>query len=478
MSFSGTDPRIYLKPSTSHLKPTPCYTINMTTKLQLGISGIRGIWGDSLTAENAEQLVRLCIQVTRAKTVVLGSDTRASRDELKEAVIVGLRKSGCSIIDCGIIPTPTLALMVRKESADVGIMMTASHNPAQYNGLKFFSAQGLFLAPHIMQEIFDLFEYKKFDYPEDKTEESMLTVLDSASRTHVFNVLDHIDTDIIKKADMRIVVDAGNGAGFPIDQVLFNELGIDVTYIHESMDGLFERNPEPLPEFLDTLGSTVCEHNAAIGFAQDPDADRLAIVDEKGVAIGEEYTLALAMRYYLQKNPEAHGKLVVANLSTSKLFDDVAEEFGCKILRTKIGEINVASAIVEENAVFGGEGSGGVIWPEIGYVRDSIAGMALILEYLASSGKTISELVDELPRYVIVKDKVEVGSRDDIDALLQKVRDTFSDSPIDITDGVKVNFNTGWLHVRPSNTEPIVRIFAEALTIEEAERWISQIIDC
>jgi phosphomannomutase len=203
----------------------------------------------------------------------------------------------------------------------------------------------------------------------------------------------------------------------------------------------------------------------------------LAIVDEHGTPIGEEYTLALAMRHYLGTRTNKQGGLVIANLSTSKMFDDVAHEFGCKILRTQIGEIHVASALVEEDAVFGGEGNGGVIWPEVGYVRDSISGMALILELLATSGKTISQLVTEIPKYEIVKDKIEVSSREEVEAYLQKTKDIFADENLDLIDGVKVNFENGWLHVRASNTEPIVRFFAEAPTIAQAESWIKAIKD-
>ncbi|MBP6925692.1 MAG: phosphoglucosamine mutase [Candidatus Pacebacteria bacterium] len=448
----------------------------MNNTLKLGISGIRGIWGESLTPENTDQLIQLFLDVIQPKRVVLGTDTRRSRDAITEVVVTSLRKRGCHIIDCGITTTPTLALMVRSESADAGIVITASHNPAEWNGLKFFTPQGLFLNPIKMNEIIDRYNLGTFSSAENKEGESMVTKIDIASEVHVQKALHHIDIEAIKNANLKVVIDMGNGAGTDIDPFFMSELGIDATYLHEKTDGEFERNPEPVVEALGALSRAVIETKANIGFAQDPDADRLVISDERGNIISEEYTLVLAMRHYLATRPDKRG-LLVTNLSTSKMFDDVAAEFDCKVLRTQIGEINVASAMVEEDAVFGGEGNGGVIWPEVGYVRDSISGMALILELLATSGKTISQLAAEIPKYEIVKDKIEVSSRQEVEAYLQKTKDTFKEYPIDMTDGIKVNFENGWLHVRASNTEPIVRFFAEAPTGAQAESWIKAIKD-
>lgn len=445
--------------------------------LKLGISGIRGIWGESLTKENAEQFARLFVHVTKSKKVVVGGDTRASRNELKDAVMEGLAKEGCEVIDCGIIPTPTLAFMVRRESADGGIMMTASHNPPEWNGLKFFSPQGIFLNAMKMSEIVDRYQLKTPLENYDKRETGMVTAIDTAAGTHVYEIMDHIDHEIIKSKKFKVVIDMDNGAGTAIDPILVRELGLDATYLFEKADGHFERNPEPVPAALGALCAKVIETGASIGFAQDPDADRLVIVDEKGQVLDEDYTLALAMRHFLLQHPDPKGKLVVAHLSTSRMFGDVAAEFGCEALYTKIGEVNVAEAIVSEDAIFGGEGSsGGVIWPAIGYVRDSLSGMALILEYMAKTGKKISELVAELPRYYSIKEKKEVGSREEVDAMLQKVEQIFAKESIDLTEGVKVNFADGWLHARASNTEPIVRFFAEAKTKEQAESWIKQVM--
>ena len=446
----------------------------MNNTLKLGISGIRGIWNDSLTPENTDQLIRIFLDIVKPKKVVLGTDTRRSKDEVTAVVIESLRKAGCHIVECGVTTTPTLALMVRNESADAGIVITASHNPSEWNGLKFFTPQGLFLNPIKMNELIDCYNLGTIPDPTDFSDKSILTRLDVASEVHVQKVLKNINVEAIKNANLKVVIDMGNGAGTDIDPLLMSELGIDVTYLHEKADGEFERNPEPVAEALGALCAKVPKVEAHVGFAQDPDADRLVIVDEKGRTIGEEYTLVLAMKHFLSTRKKKG--LVVANLSTSKMFDDVAAEFDCKVLRTQIGEINVASAIVEEDAVFGGEGNGGVIWPEVGYVRDSIAGMALILELLATSGKTISELVKQITSYKIVKDKVRVDSKEEVDAYLQKVKDVFIEEDIDLTEGVKVNFENGWLHVRASNTEPIVRFFAEALTVEQAEGWINQII--
>ena len=450
----------------------------MSNTLKLGIAGIRGIWGDSLTQENAEQFVRLFAEIMNVKKVVLGGDTRASHDDLKKSVITGLQKAGCQIIDYGVVPTPTLALMIRKESADGGIMMTASHNPPEWNGLKFFSSQGIFIHPTKMMELCNRYTSENLVIGEDKIKESTLTVSDTAIQTHVHEIMRHTPVDLIASQGMKVVIDMDNGAGTAIDPYFAHQFGLDATLLFEKTDGNFERNPEPVPGALTQLSETVRKNAAAVGFAQDPDADRLVLVDDRGNILSEDYTLALAMRYYLSKHPDPKGKLVVANLSTSRIFDDVAHEFGCKTLRTKIGEVYVASAIVEQDAIFGGEGSSsGVIWSDIGYVRDSVAGMALILSYMAETGKTISQLVDELPKYENIKDKKTVDNQEQVEEMLEKVKTIFANEDLDFTDGVKVNFENGWLHVRASNTEPLVRIFAEAVTRDEAQGWINQIVE-
>ncbi|MCF7831346.1 MAG: phosphoglucosamine mutase [Candidatus Pacebacteria bacterium] len=446
----------------------------MQNTLKLGISGIRGIWGKSLLPENTEQIIKIFLDVVKPKKVILGTDTRKSRNEISEIVIRVLREYGCTVIHCGITATPTLAFTVRTESADAGIMITASHNPAPWNGLKFFTPLGLFLDPSVMNQIIK--QYESGENPLLDTTPGSVVKKDDAGKNHIDKILKHVQVDVIKNAKLTTVIDMGNGAGIDADAYMMAQLGIDAIYLHEKIEGEFERNPEPLPEFLDVLGQKVRETGAQVGFAQDPDADRLAIVDEKGNPIGEEYTLVLAMRHYLQTRTEKQGGPVVANLSTSKMFDDVANEFGCKIMRTQIGEIHVANAMVENQAVFGGEGNGGIIWPEIGYVRDSYVGIALILEMLAVTGKTLSELVAEIPKYEIVKDKIEVSSRQEVEMYLEKVKTIFSEFSIDETDGIKVNFDNGWLHVRASNTEPIVRFFAEAPTKEQAQDWIHKIL--
>lgn len=441
--------------------------------LKLGISGIRGIWGESLTPKNTAQLVKIFLAVVKPKKIVLGTDTRKSRNEISALVIQILQTYGCQVIDCGITATPTLALTVRTESADAGIMITASHNPAPWNGLKFFTPDGLFLDPSIMNQIIK--QYESRDNPLLDTAPGSVIKKDDAGKNHIDKILKYVQVDVIKNAKLTTVIDIGNGAGIDADMYMMEQLGVDAIYLHEKNDGKFERNPEPLPEFLDVLSQKVRETGAQVGFAQDPDADRLAVVDENGHPIGEEYTLALAMRHYLQTRTEKRGGTVIANLSTSKMFDDVANEFGCNSIRTQIGEIHVANAMVENQAVFGGEGNGGIIWPEIGYVRDSYVGIILILEMLAVTGKKLSELVAEIPKYEIVKDKIEVSSRQEVEAYLEKVKTVFSEFSIDETDGIKVNFDNGWLHVRASNTEPIVRFFAEAPTKEQAQDWIGSI---
>ena len=465
----------------------------MVSSLKITVAGIRGIIGESLTPNVALDFAELFGTAIKGGIVVLGTETRVSTEIVKSAIVSGLLATGCTIIDIGVVATPTTQLMVRHFHADGGIMISASHNPIMWNGLKFISPEGIFLDEKQMNALFD--SYAKLQTVkknavsiEDISQAGIVTYqnfgqlghiehCDTAISLHLDRILSHIDVPLIRQSKLKVVVDCCNGAGAIMNPPLFAKLGITAMFINEQPNGKFRREPEPLPANLTDLKNAVIEHKADIGFAQDADADRLAIINEKGEAIGEDNTLVLAMKYILSRHPNPKGKIVATNLSTTKAFDDVASEYQVKVVRTRIGEVNVSKALMQPDAIIGGEGNGGVIMPEIGYGRDSFAGIAIILEYLCKSGKRVSELVSEIPTYKFVKARKDLQSTEQIPAILSAVKTYYKREKIDETDGVKIIFKDKWLHVRASNTEPIIRYFAEAKTTQEAQALIDPVFN-
>lgn len=450
--------------------------------LKMSISGVRGIVGESMTAEAARDFgYAYGKYLGGVGRVVVGRDSRSSGSELKDAVFTGLANAGIKeIIDLDIVTTPTVQIMVKEKEANGGIMISASHNPIEWNGLKFISHDGIFLTENEVNKFFEI--YNNLEKVEYKDEVFNRYFLDNASKLHTQKIIDALQPirQLTDHKNIKVVVDCCSGSGGIADPIFFEMLEIKPILINEKPDGDFKRIPEPLPENLGMLAGAVKEHNADIGFAQDPDADRLAIVNEEGVPIGEEYTMVLAAKYILSKftKKELQNKKIVTNLSTSRMIDDIADEYCVEVVRTKIGEVYVSEKMKEINAIFGGEGNGGVIWPAVGLGRDSLVGMAIILQLMSETGKKISELVSEIPKYQVVKTKKEVANREQVEEILNKVRESFNTEngeKIDETDGVKVIFNNGWLHVRASNTEPIVRFYAEAPTKEIAQGWIDKV---
>lgn len=461
------------------------------TSLKITVAGIRGKFAESLLPSTVLDFAELFGTVLGGKKVVLGTETRLSTPPIKHAVIAGLLSTGCEIIDIGIVATPTVQLMVGHLQADGGIMITASHNPLVWNGLKFISSQGIFLDETEMLGMFqryDALQNAKHQSvtPEELISKSgivyadihnvgMLSRFEGAQQLHMDRILRQIDVELVKKAKLKVVVDCCNGAGAAMNPLLFDRLGIKAVLINENPDGKFTREPEPLPQNLGALIAAVHEHRADIGFAQDADADRLAIVNEMGQPIGEDYTLVLTLKYLLENHPNPKGKIVATNLSTTRAFDDIANQYGAKIIHTKIGEVNVSKALMENDSIVGGEGNGGVIIPSIGYGRDSFAGMAFMLEYMAKSKLSVSRLVAQIPAYHVVKMKRDLNSNAEIQSILERTKATYPGEQIDETDGIKIILKEGWLHVRPSNTEPIVRYFAEAKTLAEAQRLVESV---
>jgi len=438
-------------------------------QLIVSISGIRGIIGDGLGPREAVRFGLAFGAHLGGGAVVVGRDSRPSGPMLASALQAGLLATGLRILDAGILSTPGVALAVRHLGVRGGAVVTASHNPSPYNGIKMLSPAGMALGRADGQAVAD--RYARETFVEVGTDAvGAIGAVADAAEVHADRVIALVDAEAVRARRFRVAVDAVHGAGGREMRLLLERLGCIVALIGEEPTGRFSRGPEPLPEHLGDLGRAVRDHGAALGLALDPDADRLALVDERGRAIGEEYTLALAAQHRLtqERGP------VAANLSTSRLMDDVAREAGVPLHRTPVGEVNVAEAILREGCVIGGEGNGGVIDPRVVLVRDSLVGAALILEMLAARGKTLSELAAELPVYSMIKDKVPLGG---VDAarVLRAVRERFAGARADERDGLHLAMDEGWIHVRASNTEPILRAIAEARDEGAARRWVSEV---
>jgi phosphomannomutase len=436
--------------------------------LKISISGVRGVVGESLTPTLLVRFAQAFGTYVGPGAVVIGRDTRTSGEMVRHAVVAGLLSAGCRVIDLDVCPVPTVQLLVRARRARGGIAITASHNPAEWNALKFVNAAGLFLTAAQARQLLDIYhqgEYAKVPGAEMRGVERE----EGAADLHIARVLDALGPVPARGRRPRVVVDSCNGAGSVVAPRLLEALGAEVFRLNTTPDGLFPRAAEPLPENLGALCARVRETGADVGFAQDMDADRLAVVSERGEAVGEEYTLVLAARYVLGREPGP----VVANLSTTDALDFVAAEAGCPLYRSKIGEANVTEEMRRVGAVIGGEGNGGVIYPRVNFARDSLVGMALTLHLLAETGRTVTELLADLPPRFMLKERLSCRS-DRIGRALKAVRSAYAGHPLDLRDGVKVAQDGGWLLVRGSNTEPIIRLVAEGETEAEARRMIAE----
>jgi phosphomannomutase len=437
--------------------------------LKISISGVRGVIGESLTPILLTRFAQAFGTYVGARTIVVGRDPRTSGEMVKQAVIAGLLSSGCRIVDIGMCPVPTIQLLVRQHRAHGGIAITASHNPAEWNALKFIGRGGFFLNSGQARELLDI--YHQGEYTRVGGAEMREVVEESgATDLHIQTIIDGLGRLPPAKKKLRVMLDACNGAGSVAGPKLLEALGAEVFTINVTPDGSFPRPAEPLAENLGDLCAAVKKHGADVGFAQDMDADRLAVVSEEGVAIGEEYTLLLAALNVLGKTPGS----VVANLSTTSALQEVVSRFGCRLFQSKIGEVNVTEEMQKQNSVIGGEGNGGVIYPRLNFARDSLVGMALILHLLAETGQSITGLVNSFPRFAMIKEKMICPS-DKIPAILRLLRREYAEYPIDLRDGVKVSLPSGWFLVRASNTEPIIRVIAEADREAEARTIIDRV---
>ncbi len=434
------------------------------SKLMISLSGIRGIFGDSLTPETALNYAAHYGMFCNRGKIIVGRDSRTSGETIRNAVVSGLLSVGCSVIDLGIVATPTLLLAVEDSDADGGICITASHNPAEWNALKLCGQSGMFLYPEESQRFLASLEQPLSYAPWQELKGVRYDY--EATIRHIRKILavPYIDLTTIRSRNFRVVIDSVNGAGGQVSGALLRELGCQIFEINSEPSGRFAHNPEPLAKNLHQLKEAVLENEADIGFATDPDVDRLSIVSEKGEALGEEYSLLLAADFILGRQKGD----VVTNLSTSMAIDDIAARHGVKVHRTKVGEINVGRKMLEIESPVGGEGNGGIICPEVHYTRDAPAGMAIILALLAESYLPLSEIVQKIPRYHICKDRIEVEP-EKLDTIMQRAETLYSDREIDRTDGIKFLGKNHWIHIRKSGTEPIIRIYVESSDPEEAE---------
>jgi phosphomannomutase len=442
-------------------------------RLMVSVSGIRGRVGEGLTPEVVDRYAAgfgaWSLARSTSEEIVVARDSRVSGPMFHRVVVAALQSVGATVVDLDMAPTPTVQMAVEARHAAGGLAITASHNPIEWNALKFIGASGLFLDPDESAAMRAFVDRGFGRVTWDKL--GVVSRDDQAIAAHIDRILklSVIDVEAIRKMRFRVALDTCHGAGSTVFPQLLAALGCEVEAINATPDGLFHRPPEPVAENLGELSELVKRTRSIVGLATDPDVDRLALVDEKGRAIGEDYTLALAARVVLRRRPGP----VVANLSTSRIVDDMVAEFGSSVIRAPVGEVNVAVRMRDEGAVVGGEGNGGVILPELHLGRDAPLAAVLILQLLVDEGPTLGGIVARFPQYRIVKDKLD-RPEGALEAVYDSLRAAFPDAGVDRQDGLRLSWPDRWVHVRPSGTEPIVRVIAEAPTEEEARKLIAQ----
>ncbi|MHC4571660.1 MAG: phosphoglucosamine mutase [Planctomycetota bacterium] len=451
----------------------------MAEELIISISGMRGIVGENLTDSIAADygsafgtfLKNIHAGKKEKLSVCIGRDSRPSGPMLKSAVTAGLCAVGIDVIDLELVTTPGVGIMLRQLGCAGAVSITASHNPIQYNGIKLLIGDGFAPPPGTAGQIKQCFLDKDFAFV-DSPHCGQVSSNKKTDATHIAKALAIVNKKAIAAKKFKIVLDSVNGAGGPVTKKILAKLGCEVIAINDEPTGIFPHRPEPTARNLIGLCEVVKKEEAEIGLAQDPDADRLAIVDEKGTYIGEEYTLALAAKYIFSKK----GGKAATNLSTSRMLDDVAEKAGGQVIRTAVGEANVAAAMLKHDCIIGGEGNGGVIDLRVGPIRDSLVGIALILQLMTETGKTVSELVGEIGSYYMSKDKF-VADSSQARQILDLAKKTFPDAKLNTTDGCRFDFDDGWLHLRASNTEPVMRLIVEAKDQSIARKYIDAVLN-
>ena len=443
----------------------------MAGELIISVSGLRGVVGETLTPDVACRYARAFAETLPNGPVLITRDGRANGGQLVAPVAAGLSQGGGRpVLDGGIAATPTTGVLVRGRCCVGGVQISASHNPAEYNGLKLFSAEGRVVPGDVGQAVLE--RYRMLDEGgsllNTKQVLSIEHLMDTTTE-HLALVERIVDVERIRSRRFRVLLDANHGSGSVLGRPLLERLGCDVVLFGGEPDGLFAHPPEPTAENLASVLTEVTRAAADVGFCQDPDADRLAIIDEGARYIGEEYTAALCVDHVLRHTPGP----VVTNCSTSRMTEDLARKYGVPFFRSAVGEANVVDVMLRENAIIGGEGNGGAIDPRVGLVRDSFVGMALVLDAMGERNLPVSALADELPRYAIHKTKIELPAGK-VHAALGALDRHFADATPDRLDGLRLDWPNSWLLVRASNTEPIVRIIAEAPTADEAQRLCNE----
>lgn len=441
------------------------------SKLMISVSGIRGIYGESLTPDLAVRFAAKFGIICGRGKIVIGRDSRTTGEALMHAVVSGLLSVGCDVVNLGIVATPTVLLAVEESDAMGGLAITASHNPQHWNAFKLVDKNGMFFFPEraeaYKKSLETPVEYTDWDkmgkYEEDFT----------ATERHLNKILaiPYLDVEKIKSKKFKVVIDSVNGAGGLISPKLLELLGCKVIEMNSEANGHFAHVAEPLKENLTDLCRVVKEHQADIGFATDPDVDRLAVVDNNGVYIGEEFSLLLAEKYVLPINKGD----VVLNLSSSMATDDIAKKHGVNVHRTKVGEINVGKKMMEIKAPIGGEGNGGIIVPDVHYTRDAPAGMAIILALLTRENRPLSEIVNDIPRYYFHKAKIETKA-ELLDPIISNAHKIYADYEKDLQDGLKIIGKDFWIHIRKSGTEPIIRVYVESPSLERSKEIAEDVI--
>ena len=449
------------------------------------ISGIRGTIGgtttDNLTPVDIVAFASaygswLRDNVTNGSNkVVVGRDARLSGDMVSSLVMQTLVALGFKVVNIGLATTPTTEIAVTEEHADGGVIITASHNPKQWNALKLLNNKGEFLNAQEGNDVLKRAEASKFTFA-DIDSIGSIEINNTYNSKHIEKVLalPLVDVDAIKKANFSVAIDCVNSVGGIILPELLEKLGVkNVLQLNCEATGKFAHTPEPIPENLVETAAAIRTNKVDVGFVVDPDVDRLAIINEDGTMFGEEYTLVSVADYILQHTPGN----TVSNLSSTRALSDVTRKYGKEYNAAAVGEVNVVTKMKETNAVIGGEGNGGVIYPEIHYGRDALVGIALFLSLLAKSGKKCSELRKTYPEYVISKNKIQLTPDTNVDAILANIAETYKNEKVNTIDGVKIDFAQGWVHLRKSNTEPIIRIYAESSTMDAANALAQEIMN-
>ena len=448
----------------------------MPQELIISISGMRGLIGENLFPETASgygsafgTFLKKRHTGNEKLSVAIGRDSRPSGQMIFSAVAAGLAAVGIDVFDLGICSTPAVGVMLRYLNCVGGIVITASHNPTPYNGIKLLLDNGIAPPKEMAEEIIHMYHDRQLVFV-DSLACGTLKLDTRANHVHLDKVLAIVDKDKIASKRFKVVLDSVNGAGGTEGLMLLDSLGCEVIPMNIEPTGIFAHTPEPTAENLISLCRKVKEVEADIGFAQDPDADRLAIVDEGGNYIGEEFTLAFASKFVFS---QMQGPAAV-NLSTSRMIDDIAAQAGCTVIRTPVGEAHVANAMVENNCVIGGEGNGGIIDLRVGPIRDSLVGMALTLALLTETGKTVSELAAEVGGYTMFKSKCPADKRQAA-TIIEKAKSVFTDAAVNTSDGCRFDLPNGWIHIRTSNTEPIMRIIIETKDAGTAKSYTERI---